>query len=76
VAGFSSRRFGDNGHYKLETKVTGSEPMESSRKRGQGSLWSAANAEETGEESKMDAFIKHETRNAFKILVGKYEGKN
>jgi hypothetical protein len=38
-----------NGHYKLETKVTGSGPMARNRKRCQGSSWTVATAKEEEE---------------------------
>jgi hypothetical protein len=31
--------YADNGRYKLKTKLPGSGPMESNRKRGLGSAW-------------------------------------
>jgi hypothetical protein len=41
VAGFSLR-FEDNGHWKLEIKITRPGPMASNHKRGQGSSWTVA----------------------------------
>jgi hypothetical protein len=62
----------------MEMKVTGSGPMESSRKRNQGSSWAVAPAEEEEEEEEdkreLDWLCTREIKNAYRRLSVKLKG--